>query len=1516
MKTNQILSAAGLVILLSGFLVGPNFTVRAQSEPGYIRPTPANPVFASIPGANEIISNILATPAPAQSMPAISGVPSRPSGTFWSLQRSNMPPLPFNPFPELPFYQLDPTNQIYVYDDRGVDYPAIEQERQAEALTNGVVAPFGGPVIAPLDLSSYTGLWLEIPTGGLNASNLTVIVHNTADGQAYTALTKEALTDSSWAEEQLFYGTNDDSTTIQLLTNGRTNLFVWARSGVPSSALAILSEPLDQDVLEGDTVTFSVVASGEGALTYQWAGSGADIPGATASSYTINNVQDSDAAGYAVTVSNGVTAVTSRTAQLTVEPGTGDPLLMVLQGPRQDYSFKSGVTYYVGSPVELYGTTTLRGGSVIKLDWNTTNSSLVVKGSLVCDTQPYFPAILTSVDDDSQGEWLYWVSSGYPQPAANGVAYLNLDAASSNVISNLRICFADRGVTTPVAFRELDVWDCQFYQCNVAIDNQVWGFGPRDILHNVLFAQCGSVVGASTNSVEIEAEHVTADVTNFWTAPSPPYKIALTNSIILGTLGSSSIVITQNTVVNPAGTVFQSASLGNYYLSANSPFHRAGSPSISQRLMAEFQQKSTYPPILLPPYLQISGDITLFPQAPRFTNGPPDLGFWYDALDYSVATLTAAGGAITVEPGVAIAVRNEYVPAYDSFTSVGFWIGQGSSFISHGTPVRPNVFTATKLVQETPATDFSQYQLYWGLPFGIVSLVSDWEDDGSGSPAPTFDFRFSNFYLPPQDYHYWSGLSEDGNWITSPDSSVYWSMQDCSVRGGRINLGEPDYYDFPADFLFAPGAVSWINNLFNRVNINLDPTLYEYGVDDLGPNCDLALQAYNNLFRGGEWFVLQPIPASAGNWVFEDNLFDKVDFIQNTASPLDFDYNGYWPKPASELLWPGYDASQLLPTTTGDGFTDAAHEQVLSAAPPYQTGPFGDFYLPTNTALYGAGSRTPANAGLYHYTTRLDQVKEGKEPAGHNVNIGVHYIAANNYGLPMDYDGDRIPDYVEDANGNGVWDPGLETDWQNPMTDGVTPDAYSTVYDNIDLEGDGLTGAQERAFGTNPLISDNPLNFSTLPASGQVSGIVTMPLNIGPALDTNTVILLTINGVAANSTVFETNGNWFATWDTTQITNGFYELAFELVTDEDGDSVPVATSFATVQNAICFPNDYPVAGTAIFAQPQTIYTNGTWEISVYDDQGVLFTNLAGNVDANGFFDDPATGQPGVGVSLLDDQGSQWPANYYTMVVTAYGQGGGSARATNTVPVEWPWTGNGSWAIAYMPIFIEGSQSDAYLIEMMGLAVNSVVSVYGFNSVVDAPLTADGWSAYRIENYSSFWTQLELDLSNLSVRNFMYFGHYDGTHIGGTKNINLSISKTTLQFLLRNAPIPLNGTNRQPYRFVFMDGCLTAKDNLCTYFGIPQTTISSANMLKKGLPPRAFVGWKSLKLIGVGNNLNQIHKQYIEQFFTLWPQTNPATGQPYALQDALHDAAYTSTGVHYTPMDTQIVIYGCPNLTFR
>jgi hypothetical protein len=75
--------------------------------------------------------------------------------------------------------------------------------------------------------------------------------------------------------------------------------------------------------------------------------------------------------------------------------------------------------------------------------------------------------------------------------------------------------------------------------------------------------------------------------------------------------------------------------------------------------------------------------------------------------------------------------------------------------------------------------------------------------------------------------------------------------------------------------------------------------------------------------------------------------------------------------------------------------------------------------------LANRGSRAADLAGLYHFTTSTNQLKETNSP----VDIGFHYVAVTN-GVPVDADGDGIPDYLEDANGNGAVNSG-ETDWQN-----------------------------------------------------------------------------------------------------------------------------------------------------------------------------------------------------------------------------------------------------------------------------------------------------------------------------------------------------------------------------------------------------------------------------------------------------------------------------------------------------
>src|SRR5882672_9907256 len=107
----------------------------------------------------------------------------------------------------------------------------------------------------------------------------------------------------------------------------------------------------------------------------------------------------------------GRTPLITAAAQLTVVGSSGDQLLIPVLGARQNFTFKSGLTYYIGGPVELYGQTTIEGGAVLKFNFDFyDDSSLLVKGGLTCKTGPYNPAILTSIDDDTAGEYIFFSS--------------------------------------------------------------------------------------------------------------------------------------------------------------------------------------------------------------------------------------------------------------------------------------------------------------------------------------------------------------------------------------------------------------------------------------------------------------------------------------------------------------------------------------------------------------------------------------------------------------------------------------------------------------------------------------------------------------------------------------------------------------------------------------------------------------------------------------------------------------------------------------------------------------------------------------------------------------------------------------------------------------------------------------------------------------------------------------------------------------------------------------------------
>lgn len=90
---------------------------------------------------------------------------------------------------------------------------------------------------------------------------------------------------------------------------------------LPSSTIAIGTQPLGAIVAVGQSATFTVAATGVGSLTYQWRRNGFPIPGATASSYIRTAVTLADADFYDVVIADGAPSFTeSAAARLVVTP--------------------------------------------------------------------------------------------------------------------------------------------------------------------------------------------------------------------------------------------------------------------------------------------------------------------------------------------------------------------------------------------------------------------------------------------------------------------------------------------------------------------------------------------------------------------------------------------------------------------------------------------------------------------------------------------------------------------------------------------------------------------------------------------------------------------------------------------------------------------------------------------------------------------------------------------------------------------------------------------------------------------------------------------------------------------------------------------------------------------------------------------------------------------------------------------------------------------------------------------
>jgi glucose/arabinose dehydrogenase len=131
-------------------------------------------------------------------------------------------------------------------------------------------------------------------------------------------------------------------------SSGAGGLYVISYDDAPPG---IITHPASTTIAPGGTATFTVEASGPGALSYQWQKNTVPVSGATSPAYTTPPVQASDnGASFRVVVSNEFGSITSSAATLTVS-SSGAPRATITQPA-------SGTLYTGGATITVSGTGT------------------------------------------------------------------------------------------------------------------------------------------------------------------------------------------------------------------------------------------------------------------------------------------------------------------------------------------------------------------------------------------------------------------------------------------------------------------------------------------------------------------------------------------------------------------------------------------------------------------------------------------------------------------------------------------------------------------------------------------------------------------------------------------------------------------------------------------------------------------------------------------------------------------------------------------------------------------------------------------------------------------------------------------------------------------------------------------------------------------------------------------------------------------------------------------------------
>jgi len=641
-----------------------------------------------------------------------------------------------------------------------------------------------------------------------------------------------------------------------------------------------------------------------------------------------------------------------------VAPDSGYDLdYTTISTSQSGYTFQGDTTYFISAPVNLAGTTTFEGDTVIKFNYGT-SLNFYDPAQVTCLGAYYRPIVFTTKDDDTVGEM---ISSSYHTPYSGAACAINFNGSGSHNSSlnlqNFRISYAGEAIAASGISVAVKLKDGQIVNCPVAF----YSLGQAQVTaENVLFANCTyafelGIAGFTAENATFYGGQlvypvgsglqcangscincVIANVNSF----SPQMRYLLTgdhNAFYNSGQASASWyggISFGASPFSPGYYPFVSAGAGNFYLT---PYYLdKGTMNIDPYLLADLRTKTILPPNTST-YIggAINSPANLYPQVSPSTGhfladtSWPDLGYHYDILDYLVSD-EAVNANLTLRNGVALG-------AYGAHAFQVSGTSQFSSQVDY--PYQVNWIVRHNSVQEQSVT----------LGEAPVSLLQG----NSAGPA----LNLASLSVASLGAGFTAGSRQ-----LLPDVSHGGSLF------SSISLWNCRLYDLTC-YNFA----ELVPSVFGMTNCCLERCSTGFLQQQTGKEQDVSL--INNLFwRGDLAFLYLNYPGSGTKpWSITNNAFDGVGHGVSGADDFDdefaFGYNGYInTSPFIVNYYPGPQNIVL------SGFN-------------YATSALGRFYQ-QSTSFVDNGDPNSLDLALngLTFTTRPDQTQD-QDP----VDIGYHY---------------------------------------------------------------------------------------------------------------------------------------------------------------------------------------------------------------------------------------------------------------------------------------------------------------------------------------------------------------------------------------------------------------------------------------------------------------------------------------------------------------------------------------------